>query len=315
MHHWTDHNIRVHVFTCVLALQIAHLLRRHTDQHALHVSVRELLDTLYRGDRADLPLHRRPPQGPPHAHRDQPAKPNSSTSSTSIAGRHAVRSHISEARARGMRKAQPRELTIEERRRLLGWLDGTSDEPKVARKQKVARATDLPDLIRFALGTGLRVGEVCGVRICDRDLDGVPVVSDDDIRLVPIVEVRSKVCCIKARAWCAATPARPFALRIIPLPGFVTGRLRARLTGEEHPMWPLFAAGRRRRPPDIPGGRRRCYGEFVAVSGRRRYESCLREPCHGGMLGPTYQCRATRPGRPLQEQRVGRPTGCVSDVA
>ncbi len=27
MHHWTDHNIRIHVFTCVLALQIAHLMR------------------------------------------------------------------------------------------------------------------------------------------------------------------------------------------------------------------------------------------------------------------------------------------------
>lgn len=46
MHHWTDHNICVHVFTCVLALQIAHLMRRHADQHGLHLSVRELLDTL-----------------------------------------------------------------------------------------------------------------------------------------------------------------------------------------------------------------------------------------------------------------------------
>ena len=27
MHHWTEHNIRVHVFTCVLALQLAHLMR------------------------------------------------------------------------------------------------------------------------------------------------------------------------------------------------------------------------------------------------------------------------------------------------
>jgi diacylglycerol kinase len=27
MHHWTEHNIRIHVFTCVLALQIAHLMR------------------------------------------------------------------------------------------------------------------------------------------------------------------------------------------------------------------------------------------------------------------------------------------------
>jgi transposase len=46
MHHWTDHNIRVHTFTCILALQIAHLMRRHADQHGLHLSVRELLDTL-----------------------------------------------------------------------------------------------------------------------------------------------------------------------------------------------------------------------------------------------------------------------------
>ena len=46
MHHWTDHNIRVHVFTCVLALQIAHLMRRHAAQAGLTMSVRELLDTL-----------------------------------------------------------------------------------------------------------------------------------------------------------------------------------------------------------------------------------------------------------------------------
>jgi len=46
MHHWTDHNIRVHVFTCVLALQIAHLMRRHAAQRGLHLSVRELLNTL-----------------------------------------------------------------------------------------------------------------------------------------------------------------------------------------------------------------------------------------------------------------------------
>jgi transposase len=46
MHHWTEHNIRVHVFTCVLALQIAHLMRRQADHAGLHLSVRELLDTL-----------------------------------------------------------------------------------------------------------------------------------------------------------------------------------------------------------------------------------------------------------------------------
>ncbi|MGH3970888.1 MAG: IS1634 family transposase [Mycobacterium sp.] len=46
MHHWTDHNIRVHLFTCVLALQLAHLMRRHAHQNGLDMSVRELLDHL-----------------------------------------------------------------------------------------------------------------------------------------------------------------------------------------------------------------------------------------------------------------------------
>jgi transposase len=46
MHHWTEQKIRVHVFYCVLALAIAHLMRRHADQAGLHMSVRELLAEL-----------------------------------------------------------------------------------------------------------------------------------------------------------------------------------------------------------------------------------------------------------------------------
>ena len=46
MHHWTDHNIRVHVFTCVLALQLAHLMRYRAQQHGLDLSVRDLLGQL-----------------------------------------------------------------------------------------------------------------------------------------------------------------------------------------------------------------------------------------------------------------------------
>jgi transposase len=46
MWHFTDHNIRVHVFTCVLALQIAHLMRRKADHSGLHLSVREILTQL-----------------------------------------------------------------------------------------------------------------------------------------------------------------------------------------------------------------------------------------------------------------------------
>ena len=46
MHHWTDHNIRVHVFTCVLALQLAHLMRYRARRAGLDLSVRELLGQL-----------------------------------------------------------------------------------------------------------------------------------------------------------------------------------------------------------------------------------------------------------------------------
>ena len=95
MYHWTEHNIRVHVFTCVLALQIAHLMRRRARQAGLDLSVRELLRPAcrHRRNRADLPLRRRQAQGPPD---DSPSSPATSRrytrSSASTAGHHAVRS-------------------------------------------------------------------------------------------------------------------------------------------------------------------------------------------------------------------------------
>src|SRR6266705_1240001 len=67
MFHWTEHNIRVHVFTCVLALQIAHLMRRQAARAGLRLSVRELLAELagigetallYPGDRGRPRAHR-----------------------------------------------------------------------------------------------------------------------------------------------------------------------------------------------------------------------------------------------------------------
>jgi hypothetical protein len=46
MHHWTDHNIRVHTQTCVFALMVAHLMRRQAEQSGLDLSVRALLNQL-----------------------------------------------------------------------------------------------------------------------------------------------------------------------------------------------------------------------------------------------------------------------------
>jgi transposase len=67
MFHWTEHNIRVHVFTCVLALQIAYLMRLKARHAGLHLSVRELhrelagiseTILLYQGDRGRPRAHR-----------------------------------------------------------------------------------------------------------------------------------------------------------------------------------------------------------------------------------------------------------------
>ena len=46
MYHWTESKIRVHVFYCVLALAVAHLMRRQAHQRGLDLSVRQLLTNL-----------------------------------------------------------------------------------------------------------------------------------------------------------------------------------------------------------------------------------------------------------------------------
>jgi transposase len=67
MHHWTEHNIKVHMFTCVLALQLAHLMRLTARRAGLAMSVRELLGQLagigetillYQGERGRPKAHR-----------------------------------------------------------------------------------------------------------------------------------------------------------------------------------------------------------------------------------------------------------------
>jgi transposase len=67
MFHWTEHNIRVHVFTCVLALQIAHLMRLRARQGGLNLSVRELLGEL--AGIGETVLLYQAERGRPRAHR------------------------------------------------------------------------------------------------------------------------------------------------------------------------------------------------------------------------------------------------------
>ena len=44
MNHWTEHAIRIHAFTCALALQIAHRIRHEAEQSGERHSVRDLLE-------------------------------------------------------------------------------------------------------------------------------------------------------------------------------------------------------------------------------------------------------------------------------
>ena len=67
MFHWTEHNIRVHVFTCVLALQAAHLMRLKAARAGLHLSVRELLCDL--AGIGETTLLYQAERGRPRAHR------------------------------------------------------------------------------------------------------------------------------------------------------------------------------------------------------------------------------------------------------
>ncbi len=67
MHHWTEHNIRVHTLTCVLALQIAHLMRLKGRRAGLDLSVRELLGELAGISETVLLYHGE--RGRPRAHR------------------------------------------------------------------------------------------------------------------------------------------------------------------------------------------------------------------------------------------------------
>ncbi|MGH3795648.1 MAG: tyrosine-type recombinase/integrase [Pseudonocardiaceae bacterium] len=140
---------------------------------------------------------------------------------------------------KGHRKAPPRGLTPEERRLLFAFVDA----------DKVAVGGNLPDLIRFAIGSGLRIGELCAVRWLDLNLDGIPVVTADDMRLVPVVAVRQNVYPVKGKGLTVHGGKTATALRIVPLPELVTTRLRARRHGDENPEWPVFAAAGRDGQP------------------------------------------------------------------
>lgn len=146
---------------------------------------------------------------------------------------------------RGQAKKKPRGLTVDERQALLDWFDQDSDDDRVRRLQRVARAAELPDLVRFSLGTGLRIGEALAVRRLDVNLDGVAVRGQDGPLRVPVVTIAGNVTWMKGKGLVRHDGKSEAALRVIPLPQFTADLLRGRLALPGEDSWPLFpAAGR-----------------------------------------------------------------------
>ncbi|MBW0101651.1 tyrosine-type recombinase/integrase [Pseudonocardia sp. KRD291] len=142
---------------------------------------------------------------------------------------------------RGPRR--PRALTTMERRHFLDWMAGTSEDDEEARAQVRARRRDLPDIVTFMIGTGVRMGEALGVRWCDVDLEGVPVVEGDTLRAVPIVAITGNIVRHRGKGLHRHDGKTDTSLRIVPLPQFVVAALRARdIYGPEVPVFPASAA-------------------------------------------------------------------------
>ena len=70
------------------------------------------------------------------------------------------------------------------------------------------------------------------MRWCDVDLEGIPVVDGDDMRLVPIVAITGNVVRYRGAGLHRHAGKTATSLRIVPLPQFVgTMWLSARCTG------------------------------------------------------------------------------------
>ena len=125
--------------------------------------------------------------------------------------------------------APPRALTLEERRRLRAWLRSSSDDLAERAAQEAARRLDLPDLVDFMLGTGVRVGEALAVRWCDVDLEGIPIANPDgSLRLAPIATVSGNIVREKGKGLVRHAGKTSKAIRTFELPRFVADMLARR---------------------------------------------------------------------------------------
>ncbi|MEU3273550.1 site-specific integrase [Saccharomonospora sp. NPDC006951] len=130
----------------------------------------------------------------------------------------------------GGTKKKARALTLDERK---AWLAQLELDPK-------ATALDLPDLTRFMLATGVRIGEALALHWEDVDLDaGMVSISYTVIRVRGVGLVRK-------------SPKTDSGIRVLPLPGWARDMLRKRHVtavaehrADAHPVFPDSLGGLR----------------------------------------------------------------------
>lgn len=117
---------------------------------------------------------------------------------------------------------EARALTPEECRE---WLDILDSSELAVRK-------DLPDLVRFLLGTGCRLGEAVGVRWEDVDLDR------------HLLHVRRTIIRVKGKGLVAKQPKSRAGERVLRIPYWLVRPLRERKLRSGVPEGPVFPDGR-----------------------------------------------------------------------
>jgi len=138
----------------------------------------------------------------------------------------------------------PRALTPDERDRLLTWLDGDSADPAEREAQRTARRRDMPDIVRVMLGTGLRIGELLGLRWQDVHLKGKIMMIDRKKVVTPALDVNGNVTRVVGKGLVFHDGKTEQAKRTVLLGGFVLDTLlarRQRLGLLAQPGAPVFA--------------------------------------------------------------------------
>lgn len=128
-----------------------------------------------------------------------------------------------------------RSLTPEERLDMLDRLD--ADE--------VSRKSGLPDLVRFMLGTGCRVGEALALRWCDCNLTDTRIYDADGDEIPPVsVSINGNIVDVTGKGLQRHNGKTENSDRILKLPAFLAMMLTIRRPAGSTDDEPVFPSGR-----------------------------------------------------------------------